>query len=116
MIEQVDNALAKMNRINMLYDFYEPLLTDKQRTFLSFYFHDNYSLSEIAEQFSVSRQAVYEHVKRAETVLEQYEDKLQLIAKHEHRKQLILQIQRKLDLTLFDEQTRLLLDELISGS
>ncbi|BBH20903.1 UPF0122 protein [Paenibacillus baekrokdamisoli] len=77
------DALAKTNRINMLFDFYELLLTDKQRTFLKYYFHDDYSLGEIADEFSISRQAVYEHVKRAESVLESYESKLQLIDKHE---------------------------------
>ena len=85
MTERERDALAKTNRINSLFDFYEPLLTDKQRTFLTYYFHDDYSLGEIAEQFSVSRQAIYEHIKRAETALEEYEGKLQLLAKHERR-------------------------------
>ncbi|WP_309121313.1 putative DNA-binding protein [Paenibacillus sp.] len=85
MTERERDALAKTNRINSLFDFYEPLLTEKQRTFLEFYFHDDYSLGEIAEQFSVSRQAIYEHIKRAETALEEYEAKLQLLAKHERR-------------------------------
>ncbi len=76
-------ALAKTTRINLLFDFYEPLLTDKQRTFLKYYFHDNYSLGEIAAEFEISRQAVYEHIKRAEAVLESYETKLGLVAKHE---------------------------------
>jgi len=86
MTERERDALEKTNRINLLFDFYEPLLTEKQRTFLSFYFHEDYSLGEIAEQFNVSRQAIYEHIKRAETVLEEYEAKLQLLAKHERRK------------------------------
>ncbi|SFI53899.1 hypothetical protein SAMN02799624_01268 [Paenibacillus sp. UNC496MF] len=77
------DALAKTNRINMLFDFYETLLTEKQQTFLKYYFHDDYSLGEIAAEFDISRQAVYEHVKRAEAVLESCESKLQLLAKHE---------------------------------
>ena len=77
------DALAKTNRINMLFDFYELLLTDKQQTFLKYYFHDDYSLGEIAAEFDISRQAVYESVKRAEAVLENYESKLHLLAKHE---------------------------------
>ncbi|MFC4103643.1 YlxM family DNA-binding protein [Paenibacillus xanthanilyticus] len=71
----------------MLFDFYEPLLTEKQQTFLKYYFHDDYSLGEIAAEFEVSRQAVYEHIKRAETVLEGYESKLKLLAKHDARQQ-----------------------------
>ena len=67
----------------MLFDFYANCLTEKQQTFLKYYFHDDYSLGEIAAEFDISRQAVYEHVKRAETVLENYESKLNLLAKHE---------------------------------
>ena len=79
------DALEKTNRINLLFDFYEPLLTEKQRTFLKQYFHENYSLGEIAAAFNISRQAVYEHIKRAEAMLNDFEDKLKLLAKHEER-------------------------------
>lgn len=78
-----DHALQKTNRINVLHDFYGPLLTEKQQTFIKCYFHDDYSLSEIAADFQISRQAVYEHLKRAEQILEEYELKLRLVAKHE---------------------------------
>jgi len=67
----------------MLFDFYGLLLTEKQRTFLQYYFHDDYSLGEIAEEFEISRQAIYEHIKRAESMLESYESKLHLLQKHE---------------------------------
>jgi predicted DNA-binding protein YlxM (UPF0122 family) len=83
-----ERVLEKANRMNLLIDFYEPLLTEKQRTFLKFYFHDDYSLGEIAENFEISRQAVYEHIKRAEQALEDYEAKLLLINKHEQRAKL----------------------------
>jgi uncharacterized protein len=81
----VDQMLEKTNHINLLFDFYEPLLTEKQRTFLQLYFHDDYSLGEIAENFAISRQAVYEHIKRAEQTLRDYENKLKLLHKHEQR-------------------------------
>jgi predicted DNA-binding protein YlxM (UPF0122 family) len=83
-----DQVLEKTNRINLLIDFYEPLLTEKQCTFLKLYVHDDYSLGEIAENFNISRQAVYEHIKRAEQTLQDYEDKLQLLNKHEQRTKL----------------------------
>lgn len=89
------DALAKTTRINLLFDFYEPLLTEKQRTFLKYYFHDDYSLGEIAAESGISRQAVYEHVKRAEQVLEGYEAKLHLLAKHETMQQLASGLERK---------------------
>jgi predicted DNA-binding protein YlxM (UPF0122 family) len=80
-----DNVLEKTNRINLLFDFYAPLLTEKQRTTLQLYFHDDYSLGEIAEHFDVSRQAIYEQLKRAEQTLHEYEAKLQLLRRHEQR-------------------------------
>lgn len=88
-----ENVLTKTNRINLLFDFYEKLLTEKQQTFCKHYFHDDYSLGEIAAEFQISRQAVYEHIKRAEVVLEEYETKLQLLSKHEERQQLIQQLE-----------------------
>lgn len=84
-----DHVLAKTTRISMLFDFYAPLLTEKQRTYLAWHFHDDLSLGEIAADSSISRQAVYEHIKRAETTLESYESKLRLLARHEARLQCI---------------------------
>jgi predicted DNA-binding protein YlxM (UPF0122 family) len=92
-----DNVLEKTNRINLLFDFYAPLLTEKQQTFLQLYFHDDYSLGEIAENFQISRQAVFEHIKRAEQTLQDYEDKLRLLAKHEQRARLAEDMQPLLD-------------------
>ncbi|MFC7679755.1 putative DNA-binding protein [Paenibacillus sp. GCM10028914] len=80
-----ENRLEKTNRINLLFDFYEQLLTEKQQTFLKHYFHEDFSLGEIASEFEISRQAVYEHIKRAEQVLDTYEEKLGLLKKHEER-------------------------------
>lgn len=82
---KTENALDKTNRINGLFDFYCDLLTEKQQLILKYYFHDNYSLAEIAEELNISRQGVYEHIKRAEIALEDYESKLELLAQHRQR-------------------------------
>jgi predicted DNA-binding protein YlxM (UPF0122 family) len=89
-----ENMLTKTNRVNLLFDFYELLLTDKQQTFMKLYYHDDYSLGEIATEFQISRQAVYEHIKRAETALEDYELKLQLLVKHELRQEHLQQLEK----------------------
>lgn len=91
-----ENKLEKTNRVNLLFDFYEKLLTDKQQTFLKYYFHDDFSLGEIAAEFEISRQAVYEHIKRAEGTLENYEEKLGLLNKHEQRTELFTQAKKLL--------------------
>jgi hypothetical protein len=71
----------KMIEISMLYDFYGQLLTAKQRELLKLHHEDNYSLSEIAEEFGISRQGVHDAVKKAEKALHQYESKLGLVGK-----------------------------------
>lgn len=87
------NSLEKTKRINMLMDLYGELLTEKQYTYLIYYYNEDYSLSEIAEEFSVSRNAVHDNLKRAEHILEDYESKLHLLEKHIQRLKLIQEIE-----------------------
>lgn len=85
--------LEKTTRMNFLFDFYQALLTDKQRNYMSLYYLDDYSLGEIADEFEVSRQAVYDNIKRTEAMLEAYEVKLLLFEKFKQRKQLLQKLQ-----------------------
>ena len=73
--------LEKLTQIALLYDFYANLLTKKQQEMLSLYYEDNLSLAEIALEYGISRQAVYDTLKRSEKVLLDYEQKLGLVAK-----------------------------------
>lgn len=72
-------------RLSKLFAMYGGLLTEKQFQCLSFYFDDDLSLSEIADEMDVSRQAVYDLLKRVEQTLEKYESKLGLLAKKEEQ-------------------------------
>ncbi|MFS0751874.1 putative DNA-binding protein [Oceanobacillus sp. 1P07AA] len=81
--------LDKTTRINYLFDFYQELLTPKQRNYMEMYYLEDYSLGEISELFQVSRQAVYDNIKRTETMLESYEEKLHLYSKFEQRVKLL---------------------------
>jgi len=83
--------------MNMLYDFYGQLLTDRQKSFMELYYGQNLSLGEIAEEFAVSRQAVYDTLKRAEQVLSQYEEKLGLVAKFNSEKSKLAAVVSLLD-------------------
>ena len=76
--------IEKNYRINSLFEFYQPLLTKKQNDYLELYYGDDYSLGEIAENFHVSRQAVYDNIKRTESILEDYEQKLHLYAEFQY--------------------------------
>jgi uncharacterized protein len=78
-------VIEKTIRMNYLYDFYQALLTSKQNQYMRMYYLDDWSLGEISEHFDVSRQAVYDNIKRTEALLEEYEEKLQLFSRYEKR-------------------------------
>lgn len=88
--------LEKTTRMNYLYDFYQSLLTPKQRSYMSLYYLDDFSLGEIAEEYDVSRQAVYDNIKRTENMLEEYEEKLSLLQKFQERNQLLAKVKEQL--------------------
>lgn len=73
--------LEESFEISILYDFYGPLLTERQQSFVELYFNENLSLNEIAADAGVSKQAVSESLKKAEKALRNYEDKLGLVAR-----------------------------------
>ena len=89
----MESSLEKKQRVNLLMDCYEDLLTNKQREYLSYYYDEDLSLSEIAEELDVSRNAVYDNLKRAVNALEDYEKKLHLLEKHIQRMDLIDRIE-----------------------
>ncbi|EOD00962.1 YlxM family DNA-binding protein [Caldisalinibacter kiritimatiensis] len=71
----------KAIEIGMLFDFYGKLLSNKQHNVVEFYYMHDLSLSEIAEQLDISRQGVYDILKRAENRLYMYEEQLGLVEK-----------------------------------
>lgn len=66
-------------QVTLLYDFYGELLTQKQKLVYEMYYQNDLSLSEIAQELSISRQAVRDQLKRTEKILEEYEKKLCLV-------------------------------------
>jgi hypothetical protein len=66
----------------MLYDFYGALLSDSQNEVMALYHEDNLSLSEIAAELGMTRQAVHYTLKKAEKALSAYENKLGLLASY----------------------------------
>lgn len=64
---------------SLLYDFYGELLTEHQREIYKEFVLNDYSLGEIATERNISRQGVYDLVKRCDRILNDYEDKLHLV-------------------------------------
>ena len=66
-------------RMTMLFDFYGELLTERQREFYSLYYDEDLSLSEIAENYGISRQGVRDVIVRAEGYMTEIEEKTGLV-------------------------------------
>lgn len=87
--------LEKLVEIGLLFEQYKRLLTDKQQEIVSLYYNEDYSLGEISENLNVSRQGVYDTLKRSEKILRDYEDKLGLVAKMKEREMFTQDIYNK---------------------
>lgn len=70
--------MSKNFEISVLLDLYGKLLTEKQYDMLDLYYNDDFSLAEIAEHYDISRQGVYDSIKRGEELLINYEKVLRL--------------------------------------
>ena len=80
----------------MLYDFYGELLTEKQREYFDLHYNEDLSLAEIADISGISRQGVWDIIKRAEATLRDIEAKTGLIARFEARREALARIEERL--------------------
>ncbi len=67
--------------VGYLLDFYGDLLPDRKRSVMEMYYNEDYSLGEIADEIGISRQGVRNIIKKVESELFFYEEKLGLAAK-----------------------------------
>ncbi len=74
----MDKQIEKKNYYNALYGYYYSLLTPKQQEIFEYYYSEDFSLSEIAENMAISRNAVWDALQKACNALEEYESKLSL--------------------------------------
>ena len=70
--------MGKNLEVSLLLDFYGDMLTEKQRNMVDYYYNDDLSLAEIAENEGISRQGVRDSVKRAEAQMLEMEARLGL--------------------------------------
>ena len=80
-------------RMTMLFDFYGEVLTERQKEFFDLYYNEDLSLSEIAENYGISRQGVRDVIVRAEGVMQEIEDKTGLLKR-------FMQMQTRVDAIL----------------
>ncbi|MGI6434254.1 MAG: YlxM family DNA-binding protein [Syntrophomonadaceae bacterium] len=79
--------LEKLERVTIQKDLYGPLLTDKQMQVLNWYYEHDLSLNEIARHMKISKQAVYDLLKRSEKTLAEYEKRLGLVQRFQENRQ-----------------------------
>ena len=76
-----------------LYDFYGDLLTDHQKEIYEAYVMENLSLAEIAQEYDISRQSVFDLIKRVDNTLNEYEEKLHLVERFIEIKEKVKEIE-----------------------
>ena len=70
------DKIEKQQHYNNLYGYYQNLFTLKQQEIFENYNFDDLSLAEIAENHGISRNAVFDTLKKVEKALDSYEEKL----------------------------------------
>ena len=89
-----------MNEIleqTLLFDFYGELLTEHQKEIYGQYILEDLSLAEIAKEAGISRQGVYDLIRRCDQTLRGYEEKLHLVERFVAIRDKVRQIDRLLD-------------------
>lgn len=88
-------SAEKRYRLSLLLDTYGELLTDKQRTFLKGYYEEDLSFGEIAREYGVTRQAIFDSVKHGEASLERYDQVLRLVGRAEEARKSVGALKRR---------------------
>ncbi len=91
--------IDKIVHLNVLYDVYENLLTERQKEVYKYYYHEDLSYQEIAEILDISRAGAYDTLKRTRGLLQEMESKLQFVIKYER----LIEDLRALKLDAVDE-------------
>lgn len=86
--------MDKILRQSLLYDFYGELLTEHQKTIYEDIIINDLSYTEVAREEGISRQGVYDLVKRCDKILEEYEGKLHLVEKFQNTKQMVADVKQ----------------------
>lgn len=89
--------MEEIYEIGLLLDFYGQLLTQRQYEILDLYCNSDYSLREIAEHLGISRQGVYDNLRRGKALLNNFENALGLLEKYFKQKSIIEKIVNTVD-------------------
>ena len=105
--------MDKKIEISMLCQIYGKLLTEKQFDYINDYYNNDLSLSEIAENYNITRQAARDNIKKGENKLFEYEEKLQIMnttLRNEKKMEDILEQITKIQTNYSDKQIAKILE------
>lgn len=100
--------------ISLLLDFYGQMITKRQFDILDLHYNSDYSFGEIADELQISRQGVYDNIKRGKASLFVMEEKLGLVsrfAKQKDKASDIMKLLEHIDITLMCNEDREILDK-----
>lgn len=95
----MNNTIQKKDYYNFLYSYYQNLFTPKQKEVFESYYFEDYSLAEIAQSLDVSRNAIWDILKKVEHNLDEYEEKLHLYANEQKLNDYLVQLETHVDET-----------------
>ena len=78
--------------LTMLLDYYGDLLTDKQKEYFDLHYNQDLTLAEIGEMNGISRQGVWEIVRRAEAAMRAIDERTGLVARYNERREAVRSI------------------------
>ena len=105
--------MEKIIERNLLFDFYGDLLTKRQRDIYQDAVYGDLSLSELADDYGISRQGIHDQIKRCDKALEEYESKLHLIARFEKTKKYSNELRKEAEKSE-DEELKKSINELLT--
>lgn len=92
--------------LSLLFDYYGVLLTEKQQLICDMYYNQNLSLTEIAEDLTITKQGVRDALKKSEKLLYNFENSLKIKDKNEQISLLIQKIEAMVDEELQDSESK----------
>ena len=104
--------MEKIVQQGLLYDFYGELLTEHQREIYEDAVYNDMSLSELADNYGISRQGVHDLLKRCDKILAEYEEKLHLVRRFDAIRAKITRMRETDDLMQIRELADEIMEEL----
>jgi predicted DNA-binding protein YlxM (UPF0122 family) len=86
------DKMDNVTKLNLLYDYYGDFLTKKQKEIFESYYLNDLSLGEIAQNCGITRQGVYDVLRRSQDILYNFEKKLGMVKRYIYRKKEIEEI------------------------